>query len=95
MREGTTSTGFHYTFDEEQLDDMRFVDVLVDVVNDDTPMLERLQGVSTLLQLLLGKDGKKALYAHIGERYNGRVPQAELERELTEIMQGSKELKNS
>lgn len=89
MRKGTTSTGFAYEFEEERLDDMRFVDVLAVVVDPEAPQFDKISGVSRLLAMLLGEDMKKALYEHIGARHDGRVPRAELEAALEEIMAGS------
>ena len=91
MKEGITSTGFRYQFDERNLDDMRFVDVLTVVVDDKSSLLDKMTGVSRLLAMLLGEDQKEALYKHIGESYGGRVPRADLENALEEIMNGAGE----
>lgn len=88
MIKGTTSTGFQYEYDETRLDDMRFVDVLAIVVDPEAPQFEKIAGASRLLTMLLGEDMKKALYAHIGKNHDGRVPRADLEAALEEIMQG-------
>lgn len=88
MRKGITSTGFAYEFEEERLDDMRFVDVLAVVVDPEAPKFDKISGVSRLLGLLLGEDMKKALYEHIGAAHGGRVPRAELEAALEEILAG-------
>lgn len=88
MIRGTTSTGFQYEFDETRLDDMRFVDVLAVVVDPEAPQFEKIAGASRLLTMLLGEDMKKALYMHIGKNHDGRVPRADLEAALEEIMQG-------
>lgn len=89
MIKGTTSTGFEYEYDETRLDDMRFVDVLAKVVDPETPQLEKVSGVSRLTDMLLGQELKAALYAHIGSTHDGRVPAAELEAALGEIMGGA------
>ena len=87
MRSGTTSTGFAYSYDEERLDDMRFVDILAVVVDPEAPPFAKIAGASKLLTMLLGEDMKQALYAHIGKDYEGgRVPRAALEAALGEIM---------
>lgn len=93
MRAGTTSTGFEYEFDETRLDDMRFVDILAVVTDQDAPKFERVSGVSKLINMLLGEKQKAALYEHIGKDHEGRVPREELEKALGEIMTSS-ELKN-
>lgn len=94
MRRGVTSTGFEYEYDETRLDDMRFVDVLAVVLDEEAPEFDKLSGVSKLLTLMLGTEMKKALYEHIGKTHDGRVPRADLEAALSEIMRGDAE-KNS
>lgn len=94
MIKGTTSTGFKYEYDEEHLDDMRFVDVLAVVVDPEAPPFEKIAGASQLLTMLLGADTKKALYEHIGKSHDGRVPRADLEKALAEIMQAKDAEKN-
>lgn len=91
MRRGTTSGGFTYEFDEARLDDMRFVDVLAVVLDPEAPQFDKISGVSRLLTMLLGSEMKKALYDHIGGAHEGRVPRAELEKALEEIMAGAGE----
>ena len=86
MKNGKTSTGFSFRFDERRLDDMRFVDVLAVVVDEKSSVLDKLVGSSKLLTMILGEEQKEALYEHIGERYDGRVPREELEKALEEIM---------
>ena len=86
MRKGTTSTGFTFEFDENRLDDMRFVDILAEVVDPETHPFRRITCTSQLLTMMLGEDMKKALYAHIGKAHEGRVPKAEIQKALDEIM---------
>lgn len=94
MIKGKTSTGFEYEYDETRLDDMRFVDVLAVVVDPDAPPFDKIAGASKLLTMLLGEDLKKQLYDHIGKGNGGRVPRAELEQALEEIMQARGAEKN-
>ena len=95
MIRGTTSTGFAYEYDEQRLDDMRFVDVLAVVIDPDAPPFDKISGASRLLTMLLGPEMKEALYAHIGRAHDGRVPRADLEQALEEIMQSKDAEKNS
>lgn len=88
MKSGTTSTGFPYTFDERNADDMRFVDLIAETMDDKATEFDKISAVSKLISMLIGKEQKKKLYDHIGRSYDGRVPFAELEKALTEIMQG-------
>lgn len=94
MIKGKTSTGFEYEYDETRLDDMRFVDVLAVVVDPDAPPFDKIAGASKLLTMLLGEDLKKQLYDHIGKEHDDRVPRAELEQALEEIMQARGAEKN-
>lgn len=93
MRKGTTSTGFEFQYDEARLDDMRFVDVLAVVLDPDAGQFDKIHSLSKLIELLLGPDLKAKLYKHIGESNDGRVPRADLEKALEEIMAGD-DLKN-
>lgn len=86
MKTGITSTGFKFEFDETRLDDMRFVDVLAVVLGEEASEFDKIAGVSQLITMLLGKEMKKALYEHIGAAHDGRVPRADLEAALEEIM---------
>lgn len=87
---GITKDGFEYTFDKEALDDMRFVDTLAVVVDPGSSEFEQIAASSELITMMLGKEQKKKLYAHIGRKHaNGRVPVAELKEELEEIMSGA------
>ena len=67
MKVGVTSTGFRYQYEEANLDDMRFVDVLAVVVDEKSGVLDKLVGTSKLLTMMLGEEQKEALYKHIGE----------------------------
>ncbi len=88
MKVGTTSNGFHFEFDEARADDMRFVELIVTGMDEGANEFDRLAAVSKLVEMLLGKEQKKALFEHIGKSYDGRVPFAEVNKALTEIMQG-------
>lgn len=86
MVKGTTSSGFSFEYDEQRLDDMRFVDILATVADEDAPVFDKIKGASQLLSLLLGADLKAQLYDHIGKSYGGRVPRDDVETALAEIM---------
>ena len=88
MKVGTTSNGFHYEFDEARADDMRFVDLIVTSMDENASEFDKIAASSKLIEMLLGKEQKKALFEHIGKNYDGRVPLAEVTKALSEIMQG-------
>ena len=89
MTKGITSNGFAFEYDEQRLDDMRFVDLLAAVADESAPLLDQVSGMSRLLTMLLGADLKASLYDHIGKAYDGRVPRAEVETALMEIMRAA------
>ena len=93
MKTGTTSTGFAYAFDERNADDMRMIELIA--LSDDPTASEfqKLAATTKILEMLLGKEQKAALYEHIGESNEGRVPVADLMTALKEIMEGDS-LKN-
>lgn len=94
MRKGLTQTGFAYEYDETRLDDMRIVDMLSTVMDEDTQEFARISTTSKIIGMLLGGEAKARLYEHIGKSHEGRVPYAALEAEMNEIMLGSAEIKN-
>lgn len=96
MKTGTTSTGFHYEFDERRADDIRLVELIADTISDEVREFDKILAASKILTMLLGEEQKKALYEHIGQSHeDGRVPYLDLHLALQEIMQGGGEsLKN-
>jgi len=88
MKVGTTSNGFNFEFDEARADDMRFVELIVTTMDETASEFDKLAAVTKMIEMLLGKEQKKALFEHIGKSYDGRVPFAEVNKALNEIMQG-------
>lgn len=86
MKRGTTSSGFFYEYDVQRLDDMRFVDVLSVIMDDEAAEFDRLKATSKAMEMLLGRELKNKLYDHIGQSHEGRVPYMALQQELQEIM---------
>lgn len=79
MVEGKTRTGFAFTADPEAISDAEFLELLYEVQHDDQ------LGVFKLIEKLLGKEEKKALYDHVRDE-KGRVPTAKLTEEFSDIM---------
>lgn len=75
-----TSTGFEADIAEESLDDMEFVDALVELENGS------FNGYDTVCRKLLGPSGKTDLYNHV--RVDGRVPIKAFTQELIELVNG-------
>lgn len=94
MRNGTTLSGFTYEFDETRANDMHVLEHVITLVSDSASLLERTASLLALPRMLLGEDQTRALYAHLERLHDGRVPPAELEKELTEILHGGAEGKN-
>lgn len=82
MKHIKTQSGFEADIDETALNDMEFVDLIASIDEGST---NGTIGLSRICQRILGAD-KKALYDHLRDE-NGRVKPAEVEAELSEIMQ--------
>lgn len=89
MRKGITESGFAFEFDEAVLDDMRFVDVLAEIIDPEATETAAIVATSKICSMLLSKEQKKQLYGHIGAKHNGRVPVAELSTEVFEIIRSA------
>jgi len=96
MKTGTTSTGFAFSFDEQNANDMRMIELIAISDDKDASEFSKLAASSKILELLLGKEQKEALYDHIGKAHEGgRVPVEDLMAALKEIMTaGGDSLKN-
>lgn len=86
MIKGTISNGFEFAFDEVVLDDMRLIDTMAVIVDENSKISERLTATAKASEMILGKAQKEKLYEHIGQLHDGRVPRAEFEAALSEIM---------
>lgn len=78
MRKGETKSGFKFKIDEQNLNDMEFIENLA-AAQDDALMFPRV------IEQLLGKDQKKKLYDHIRDK-DGHVPVEATADIITEIM---------
>ena len=81
MIKGKTASGFEFCVNKNVMDDIEVVDAIAGIGSDD--IYEKTSGFSMLCKKLLGKE-KKRLYDHVRTK-DGRVPPAELEKELLEI----------
>lgn len=75
----TTKSGFCCEIDPEALNNMELVDALAEVQNGNS------LAYPTVCLLILGKETRTRLYNHLRNEA-GRVPPADVDRELTEIM---------
>lgn len=86
-----TKSGFEYSVDPRVLTDWRFTMAITKIQTGKD--LEKLSAMYEIAGLLLG-DGYDALMDHVRERNDGFVPVEAVMIEITEILEGAKELKN-
>lgn len=91
MIQGTTKSGFAYEISDDALNDMRVVDALAEL-DIDNPSLIPIN-LSKVATLLLGANGKSALYKHIADE-NGAVRMDRFLEEMTEILSAKEDTKN-
>ena len=83
---GKTSSGFVYEIAENSLKNYELLELIAEV--DDNPLL-----MTKVVKLLLGDDAER-LKDHVRDD-NGLVAIDLMEKEITEIFNGQKDLKNS
>lgn len=91
MVRGKTKSGFKFEYDEANLNDMEFLDALVEAESGDDSA--SLRSYSLMVVKLLGKEQRKKLYDHV-RTDAGIVPVDLVEQELTEMMAAAEEGKN-
>ena len=84
--EGKTTTGFEYKIEVKRVNDMELLEVFAEL--DTNPVV-----LPRALEMLFGKEGKKALYDHVRTK-SGEVPIDSIEKELSEILGSVDLLKN-
>lgn len=75
---GKTSSGFEFVLETENMNDMRFIDALAEVENNNVLM------ISEVLTMMLGKAQKNALYSHLADK-DGKVSPTLCMNEIREI----------
>lgn len=88
MLTGTTESGFEYKISDDTLDDYELLEELAKI---DSGNMGNFTGV---VEDILGTEQKEMLKKHIKEEY-GRVSISGMIKELTQILKGNKEGKNS
>lgn len=66
MKEGVTKTGFHFSLEDDAMDDMDLVEELANMQEND------LIAITRVVTMVFGPDQKKALYDHLRTQ-EGRV----------------------
>ena len=92
MIEGKTKSGFKFSLDERILDDWRFVDAIGLSESDDAS--EQIRGMRDLVKMVIG-DRYDAFKKHIAEKNDGFIPRSVVTETVIEIVNLSRELKNS
>lgn len=87
MIKGKTQTGFKFKINEKALNDMRMLELVGQIENDE------VWALSPFLEKLLGKAQKDALYRHVENKY-GQVPIDALSNEVRSMMIAIPALKN-
>lgn len=95
MKHGITSTGFAFEFDPQRANDMHVLVHVQAIVDPEATPSDRMKALIELPRMLIGAEQTKALYKHLEDLHEGRVPPVELERELTEIIKSEDDGKNS
>ena len=90
--EGKTKSGFKFALDERVLDDWRFVDAIGLSESDDAS--ESIRGMRDMVKMVVG-DRYDAFKKHIADKNDGFVPREKVTEEIIEIVNLSKDLKNS
>lgn len=86
MITSTTTSGFAFDLDPAAVTDMLFFEALCDAINEQANEFDRVKATARAVEILVGTEQKKALYKHIANTNNGRVPYPVLFEELKEIM---------
>ena len=86
MKSGTTSSGFAFEFDETRLDNLELVEQLGVILGEDSSDFERTLALPRAIGMILGAEGKNALYVHLKALHGGTVPIAAASAEIMEIM---------
>ena len=93
MVKGKTKSGFEYAYDERVLNDVDLMEAVSDF-DAATSKMQQLSAVKKVADLLLG-DAKEDLKAHLAEQNEGFKPFDKYYAEIYEIVNASKEIKNS
>lgn len=78
MKEGTTKTGFHFSLEDDVMDNMELVEELAKVQDND-PI-----AITKIITMVFGQEQKKALYDHLRAQ-EGRVKVSTVMNTMEEI----------
>lgn len=89
MKHIVMQDGYEITIDEARLTNFELVDAMAELTEQDNPL-----AISRVVLLLLGKEERKRLYAHLRDE-KGLVPAEAVSNALAEIFKSIGEVKNS
>lgn len=85
MTKGQLDNGFEFVIDENKIDDMRFLEDLAAM--EENPLV-----IPRVMEKMLGKEQKEALYKHLEK--DGRVSIGDFSAAVAEIFEKANNLKN-
>ncbi len=85
MKTITTESGFKCKVNEDQLDDMRLFDALIDMDAPTATPFQKLHAVKEVILLLLGEEQREKLYQHLEEKH-GKAKTALVAMEIKDIL---------
>lgn len=91
MFEGKTKSGFKFSVDERAVKSWEFTEACTMMLSDDST--EQLRGSVQYVNAVLGKE-KAKLIEHIKKKKDGFCETEDIVKEVAEIVQKVKELKN-
>lgn len=86
----TTSIGFEYHIDKDNLDDMEVFNDLMIMEDPETPQVKRTFATNRVFEKLLGEEQKKDLEKYLKEK-EGRVRISTYQKEIVEIFRAMDE----
>lgn len=92
MIQGKTKSGFKFSIDERILDDWRVIEAIA--LSESKDASEQVQGARKLVDLILGEE-KQNLFDFLSKKNDGFIPATAMVQSIAEIIEVSKELKNS
>lgn len=87
MIKGITSTGFKFEIEDDVLDDWNILKYLKKIDEGE------IEYIIDVVPLLLGKEQEEKLEKHLKE-LEGRIRMTSMAKEISEIMESGKDLKN-
>lgn len=88
----TSSSGFEYKIDKDNMDDMEIFEDLMVMEDPEEPQVKRTMALNRVFQKVLGKEQKEKLDAFLKER-DGKVRISVYQKEIGEVFAAMNESK--